>query len=156
MFFVSKSNWYRQYVDFLCFYLQNNVLFKVLTKSKILERLDLSDDFRERFNVQDKLKKQTGWSIWNRNIDNPNLVTIAINPKEYFEKYKDYSINKKHKGIKKNTPGMNFETYSERLATLHEFCSSEKIKELRKNDFKLLKETRNSSKTWPLDFEKKW
>ena len=29
------------------------------------------------------------------NIDNPNILTIAINPKEYFKKYKDYSINKK-------------------------------------------------------------
>ena len=37
------------------------------------------------------------------NIDNPNLVTIAINPKEYFEKYKDYSINKNHKGVKKHS-----------------------------------------------------
>ena len=38
-----------------------------------------------------KKNKQVGlYEI--ENIDNPNLVTIAINPKEYFEKYKDYSI----------------------------------------------------------------
>ena len=74
------------------------------------------------------------------NIDNPNLVTIAINPKEYFEKYKDYSINKKHKGVKKNTPGTNFEAYSERLATLHEFCSPKKIKSITQKRCQIIKE----------------
>ena len=37
-----------------------DIIFNVLTKSKILERLDLSDDFWERFKVQDK---QKNWSI---------------------------------------------------------------------------------------------
>ena len=60
------------------------------------------------------------------NINNTNILTVAINPKEYFEKYKDCSINKKHKGLKKNTPGMDFEAYSERLATLHEYCCESK------------------------------
>ena len=78
-----------------------DIIFEVLTKSKILERLDLSDDFWKRFNVQDKSKKKQVGLYEIENIDNPNLVTIAINPKEYFEKYKEYSINKKHKGVKK-------------------------------------------------------
>ena len=43
------------------------------------------------------------------NINNANILTIAVNPKEYFEKHKDYSVNKKHKGVKRNTPGMDFE-----------------------------------------------
>ena len=48
-----------------------------------------------------KINKKTGlYEI--ENIGNPNLVTIAINPNEYFEKYKDNSINKKHKGVKKH------------------------------------------------------
>ena len=68
---------------------------------EILERLDVSDDFWEKFHVQDKsLKKQVGlYEI--EIINNANLVTIAINPNEYFEKYKDYSINKNYKGVKK-------------------------------------------------------
>ena len=107
-----------------------DIIFEVLTKSKILERLDLSDGFWERFNVQDKSKKKQVGLYEIENIDNPNLVTIAINPKENFEKYKDYSINKKHKGVKKNTPGMNLEVYSERLAILHEFCYPKKIKRI--------------------------
>ena len=31
-----------------------DIIFEVLTKSTILQRLDLPDDFWERFNVQDK------------------------------------------------------------------------------------------------------
>ena len=103
-----------------------NIIFEVLTKSKVLNRLDLSDDFWEQFNVQNKsLKKQVGLYEL-ENINNTNILTIAINPKEYFEKYKDFSINKKHKGLKKNTPGMDFEAHSERLATLHEYCCESK------------------------------
>ena len=60
------------------------------------------DDFWKRFDVQDKSKKKKQVSLYDiENIDNPNTSIIAINPKEYFEKYKDYSVNKKHKGVKK-------------------------------------------------------
>ena len=34
-----------------------DIIFEVLTKSKILERLNVSDDFWKRFDVQDKSKK---------------------------------------------------------------------------------------------------
>ena len=35
-----------------------DIIFEVLTKSKILQRLNLSDDFWKRFNGQDKFKKK--------------------------------------------------------------------------------------------------
>ena len=54
------------------------------------------------------------------NINNQNICTIAINPKEYFEKLKDRKINKKHKGVRKDTTGMNFESYAMRINTLRE------------------------------------
>ena len=54
-------------------------------------------------------------------IDNPNICTIAINPKEYFEKSKNRSINKKHKGVRKNTKGMCFEAYTEIITPLKNF-----------------------------------
>ena len=44
------------------------------------------------------------------NIDNLNICTITINPEEYFEKFKNRKINKKHKGVRRDTPGMNFES----------------------------------------------
>ena len=105
-----------------------------MVTSKILSRLDLSDDFLNQFDVQNKaLKKQVGlYGV--ESIDNPDILTISVNPKEYFEKYRDKRINKKHKGLKKDTPGMDFEAYSSRLLSLYEFCHDnipEKIKQKR-------------------------
>ena len=82
------------------------------------------------------IKKQVGlFEI--ESIDNANVITISVNPKECFEKYRDKTVNKKHKGLKKDTPGMNFEAYSQRICSLHEFCTNQKPKKkLNKNVFK--------------------
>ena len=87
----------------------------------------MSDDFWQQFGVQKKaLKKQVGlYEI--ENLNKPNIITIAINPKEYFEKYIDKSINKKHKGAKKGMPGMDFEAYSARILLKEEFNADQKI-----------------------------
>ena len=46
-----------------------------------------------------KLKKQMGlYEI--ENIDYANICTIAVNPKEYFKKRKNRSVNKKYKGVR--------------------------------------------------------
>ena len=60
-----------------------DIIFEVLIKSRIFDRLDLSADFWRQFNVQNKkLKKQVGlFEI--ENIDKSNIVTVALNPKEY-------------------------------------------------------------------------
>ena len=55
------------------------------------------------------------------NINNPNICTIAVSPKEYFEKFKNRSINKKHKAVRRNTKGMCFEAYAERITSLKNF-----------------------------------
>ena len=97
------------------------IIFEVMTTSKILKRLDLSDDFWSQFNVQDKkLKKQVGL-FEAENINKANVTTIAMNPKEYLEEFEDLSINKKHKGIKKGTPGMDFSAYCSKLASITEY-----------------------------------
>ena len=112
------------------------ISFEVTIASKIFKRLDLSDDFWEQFNVQDKTlkknkKKQVGlYEI--KSIDNANVITISVNPKEYFEKYRDKTVNKKHKGLKRDTPGMNFEVYSQQMCSLHEYCSNQKPKKKKK------------------------
>ena len=99
-----------------------------MTASKILNRLAVSDDFWQQFDVQDKtVKKQVGLQKV-ESIDNPNVITISVNPKEYFEKYRDKTVNKKHKGLKRDTPGMNFEAYAKRICSLHEFCANQKPK----------------------------
>ena len=56
------------------------------------------------------------------NIDDPSYFTLAVNPKsKYFEFFKDYSTNKKGKGIKKGSKGMDFENYAERIKSLKNF-----------------------------------
>ena len=59
-------------------------------------------------------------------IDNPCILTITANPKEYFEMFEDKSINKKHKGIKKGSTGLGFENFSQRIKTLVNFDTFEK------------------------------
>ena len=112
-----------------------------MIKSKIFDRLDLSDDFWDQFGVQNKkLKKQVVlYKI--DNINKPNIITIALNPKEYYEKINNHTDNKKRKGLKKSTRGMDFDSYSERLADLSEFSKEylkKKQKKLNRKDFKLL------------------
>ena len=82
-----------------------------MIKSKILNRLGLSDNFWKEYNVHDhSTKKQMGlFEI--ESIGNQNICMIAVNPKEYFEKFKNRKINKKHKGVRRDTPGMDFERY---------------------------------------------
>ena len=95
------------------------MIFEVIIVSKAINRLDLSDDFWTQFGVQNKaFKKQVGLC----EIKNPNIITISINPKEYFGKYRDKRINKKNKELKRDTPAKDFERYSSRLLPLREFC----------------------------------
>ena len=70
-----------------------NIIFEVLTKSKVLKRLGLSNAFREQFNVQNKSLKKLFGLYKAENIYNTNILTIAINLTETLEKYKDFSIN---------------------------------------------------------------
>ena len=63
------------------------------------------------------------------------MIKIALNSKEYYERFYDHSDSKKHKGLKKSTPGMDFDSYSERLADLNEF-SKEFLKKPKKIDQK--------------------
>ena len=106
-----------------------NMIFEVMINSKFFERLDLSNEFLSQFNVRDtSTEKQVGlYEI--ESIDNPNIVTIAVNPKEYFEKYRDKSFSKKHNGLKKDTPGMHFEAYGKRMMSLNDFAS-QKVKKI--------------------------
>ena len=105
--FLSKHNRHRQYVNFFVFICDLkcsiderksiDIIFKVMIKSKIFERLDLSDNFWDQFGIQNKkLKKQMGlFEIVS--INKANVITIALNPKEYYERSDDHSDNKNTK-----------------------------------------------------------
>lgn len=43
-----------------------NIIFEVFTKSKLLNRLYLFDDFWDQFNVQNKNLEKASWFGWNR------------------------------------------------------------------------------------------
>ena len=43
------------------------------------------------------------------------MVTIAVNLEEYFEKFKDVNFNKKHKGLRKDVMGINFQSYASKI-----------------------------------------
>ena len=77
-----------------------------MKKSKIAKRLDVSDQFWKQFEMYDYLTKKVMGLYKIENIDNQNISTIVVNPKEYIENFKNRKINKKHKGARKDAPGM--------------------------------------------------
>ena len=98
-----------------------DIIFRVMLKVKIFKRFDLSDDFWDQFGVQNrKLKKQVRL-VDIEFINKTNIITIALNLKEYYERFDDHSDNEKHKGLKNSTRSMDFNSYSSRLADLNQF-----------------------------------
>ena len=87
-----------------------NALFEIFKHSKIGPRLDVSDKFWQQFNMQNEGTRKVMGLYEVENLDNANLCTIAINPKEYFEKFKDRNINKKHKEVRRDTLSITFES----------------------------------------------
>ena len=74
-----------------------DIIFEVMFQIKIFDRLDLSAELWGKFNERNKdIKKQVGlFEI--ENINTPNVITIALNPKKYYERFHDHSDNKKTK-----------------------------------------------------------
>ena len=66
-----------------------------MKKLKIAKRLDVSDDFWKQFEMYDYSTKKLVGLYEMKNIDNQNTCTIAVNRKEYFEKFRNRKINKK-------------------------------------------------------------
>ena len=62
-----------------------------------------------------------------------------LNPKEYYEKFNDHTDSKKHKGLKKSTRRMDFDSYSEMLADLSEYFK--KPKKIKQKRFQIINES---------------
>ena len=103
-----------------------DIIFEVIVKTSIYKRFDSSHPFWDNFKAQRPKTKQKIRLVRTEHIDNPCYVTLAVNPKEYFEFFEDYSTNKKHKGIKKGSRGMEFSNYSNRIKSLFNFDTFEK------------------------------
>ena len=102
-------------------YSVRDILFENFSKTKIRERFDKSDEFWKRFNVLDPKDQKVLGLYEVEHIDDPCYVALAANPKEYFEYFTSESVNKKHKGIKKGSIGMEYKNYAERIKALLNF-----------------------------------
>ena len=72
-----------------------NIISEVLLKSKIFDGLDLSAEFYEQFNCKNEnLRKKVGF-FEIENIDKPNVITIALNQKEYYERFINHTKGNK-------------------------------------------------------------
>ena len=86
-----------------------DILFEIFSRTKIRNRFDKSDEFWKKFDVHMPQNQKVLGLYVVENINDPYLVTLAVNPKEYLEYFKRENMNKKHKGIKKGSVGMDFE-----------------------------------------------
>ena len=114
------------------------MILEGMVNSKIFEILDLSNEFWSQFYVRDtSTEKQAGlYEI--RSIGNPNIVTITVNSKQYFEKYRDKIFNEKLKVLKRDTTGMHFEAYPDTVISLKDF-TNRKVKNIPQNRFQIKK-----------------
>ena len=82
------------------------------------------------------------------------MIKIALNSKEYYERFYDHSDSKKHKGLKKSTPGMDFDSYSERLADLNEFSKKffKKPKKIEQKIFQIINESMQTKSVSKVEF----
>ena len=105
-----------------------DILFEIFSNTEIRERFDKSDRFWERFGVH-KPENQKVLGLYEvESINDPCLVTLATNPKEYLESFRSTLINKKHKGMKKGAVAMDYENFAERFKPLFDFSAYVKPK----------------------------
>ena len=109
------------------------IISEVFSKTSLVDRFDKFDDFWKKFNVDDASNQKVLGLYEVESMNDPCIVTLAVNPKKYFELFKSKRTNKKHKGIKKGAPGMNYENYAERIKPLYDFESFSKPETERKN-----------------------
>ena len=98
-----------------------HILFEIFSKTEIREKFDKSDEFWRHFNVHCPQNQKVVGLYEVGHIVDPCYVTLTVNPKEYFQYFKSDNVNKKHKGIKRGSVGMEYENYAERIKVLFDF-----------------------------------
>ena len=71
-----------------------DIIFKVVVKSKIYKRFDSSQKFWNFFGARKESRRKKLGYYKMENIDNPCITTLAVNPKEYLEVFRDFKLNK--------------------------------------------------------------
>ena len=106
--------------------LYRDIIFERIIASEIYNRFDTSQKYWKTCDAKkENLCKCLGY-FEIEHIDNPCVLTIACNPKEHYEVFEDRDVNKKHKGIKKGWPSMNFKNFSKRMNSLTSFNTFKK------------------------------
>lgn len=79
-------------------------------------------------------------------INNPNMITIAVIPKEYIKKYRNRGFNNKHKGVRKKALGIDFDSYGRTILSLkdHKFVHSSYLQ----NKYRSICRLRTKKWTW--------
>ena len=78
-----------------------DIIFEVFSKTPLVNTFDKSDDFWKKFNVHDASNQKVLGLHEVESINDPCIITLAVNPKEYFELFKSKPANKKHKASKR-------------------------------------------------------
>ena len=116
VFFISicnpESNLQMKNLEMFCLRSQE--------KMKFYTDLIRHINFGKKFQVRKKSNKKKLGYCNIENIDDPCFITIAVNPKEYFEKFESENVNKIYKGLRKVAKGMGFENYSRRINQIKE------------------------------------
>ena len=69
------------------------------------KRLDTSDEFYDFFTSRDITLKKYIELLEVKSINNPNIITIVVNPKEYFELFLNKKFNKNIKELEQILAG---------------------------------------------------
>ena len=107
-----------------------DVLLRIFLDNEIYLRLD--GEFFGKFGKRNEAIRELVGLYEFENIEHDIVCTICVNPKEYFELYGIlYETNKKYKGVKKSTKGVDFDKYASRILTFEN--AEEEINRFAKN-----------------------
>ena len=74
-----------------------DIIFEVIVTSKIYKRFDTSHEFWDIFGARKESRRKKLGYYEIENIDNPCILTLTVNPKEYLEMLKNLILNKKRR-----------------------------------------------------------
>ena len=103
----------------------SDIIFEVIVQSDIIDCFDTSHKFWERFLARGKsLAKKLSY-FEGESINNPCQIVITVNPKEYYVHFESFSSSKRHKDIRKDERGMEFDNFAARIAPSRQIDNSE-------------------------------
>ena len=103
-----------------------DIIFENIVATKICKQFHSSHEFWGTFNARKLSRKKKLGYYEIESKDNPCYVTLAVNPKEYFEVFKNQKTNEKYKGIKKGSHVMAFKNFAGRIKSLVNFDTFQK------------------------------